>query len=417
MSEAAYPTVTAPSESQKPKKKRRWWLRILVVASLLLALVYLGGGWFFSGLVYNDALFYKAYDPATVQTGVLKSVDVEAGTKKGEVQYARGDEFAEMSKFEKTMVGLKAPSGLLVVGPATKVENGVETRPVIDVVGTAPEAGADVGLVRDVWTTPAEAGLASTDVNVPGENGAVFPAWQILAPKQSTTWAVLAHGKGASRSEQLRLARILHAKDINCLVISYSNDAGAPANEDGMVHFGKSEWKDMESAVKYVQGQGAQKLILGGISHGGAVTMGFLKHSSLAPAVNAIILDAPASSLRDVIDEAANFHKMPAINTDIPESLQKVAIWITAMRYDLDYDAVDYTDMDGLVKIPVLLFQGTDDRTVPEPVNDRFAEKQGDKVQLEVVKGAEHVLTWNVDPFAFQSKVNDFLAKNGLAAA
>ena len=44
---------------------------------------------------------------------------------------------------------------------------------------------------------------------------------------------------------------------------------------------------------------------MGALSLGGAVTDGFLAHSALADQVDGVILDAPLSSLRDVIDANA----------------------------------------------------------------------------------------------------------------
>lgn len=400
--------------SDRPARKRRRWPFVLgAIAAFFVAVFYLGGGFYFSSLVYSDALQYKSYDPASVQTGILNDVSIDAGAKTGEVTMTRDTEFADEAKFDKVEVGLKTSGGILIVGPATKVDGPKVTRPVIDVVGTAPSTGAKFGLVRDIWTTPEEAALTSTDVTYKTDKGE-FPAWEIVADPASTKWAVLSHGKGASRSEMLRMAKMLAAKKINSLVITYSNDQGAPKIDDGMVHFGAIEWKDLEGAVKYVQSKSPAptKILLGGISHGGAVTWGFMKNSPLAKDISAIVLDAPASSLRDVIDYAADYRTMPG-GLPIPESLQTVAIAVTGQRYGIDYDLIDYTDMPDVVKAPLLLFQGDEDQTVPQGVNDRFAEQHKDKTTYVVVPGAQHVLAWNIDPKGYESKLDAFLAKNG----
>ena len=110
-------------------------------------------------------------------------------------------------------------------------------------------------------------------------DGRQFPAWEIPV-EGSTKWAILTHGKGAARSEMLRMARPLHKAGYNVLIITYTGDVGAPAYDDGMVHFGRTEWQELQAAVEYADAAGADTIILGGASHGGAVTLGFLERAS-----------------------------------------------------------------------------------------------------------------------------------------
>jgi alpha-beta hydrolase superfamily lysophospholipase len=175
-----------------------------------------------------------------------------------------------------------------------------------------------------------------------------------------------------------------------------------------MVHFGRTEWQELQAAVEYADARGAETIVLGGTSHGGAVTLGFLARGELARRVDGLILDAPASSFEDVIDEAAEFRSLPVVNQPIPESLEDAAKLAVAFRYGVDYSAVDYTDMSGLIDVPLLTFQGVEDRTVPKAVNDRFMREAGAGGTYEVVDGADHVLSWNVDPEAYEQAIEDF---------
>ena len=47
---------------------------------------------------------------------------------------------------------------------------------------------------------------------------------------------------------------------------------------------------------------------------------------------------------------------------------------IAGLRFGVDYDAVDYTDMTGLIDVPLLTFQTSEDQTMPtgceRPVHD-----------------------------------------------
>jgi pimeloyl-ACP methyl ester carboxylesterase len=294
--------------------------------------------------------------------------------------------------------------------------DGTRTRPILDVVGDRPKPGASFGLTRDVWLDPDQAGLDSKDVTITTLEGARFPAWQIPSRKASGAWAVLTHGRGAARSEMLRMGTILHKAGFNLLIITYTGDAGAPQYPDGMNQYGRVEWRELESAVEYASDQGARRIILGGASHGGAVTLGLLARSPLSSRVDGVILDAPASSLRDVIDEAAESEKLPIVGRPIPESLEDAAMTLVAWRYGVNYSTVDYTDKQGLVPMPLLMIQGADDRTVVPAVNDRFMhEGPGQGNAYLVVPGAGHVMSWNVDPKGYEKAIQEFLKRRSTA--
>ena len=389
----------------RSRKRRRWPWVILFSAIALVGVFYVGGAWFFSGQVYADALKAEPYDPADLQRGTVAAYD---GTgEQATVTIVPDAADREETKFDNAVVGLALDESLLVVGPATRGADGAQTRPVLDVIGTAPNVGDRYGLTRDVWLDPEQAGLDAQEVVISTPDGRQFPAWEIPV-EGSTKWAILTHGKGAARSEMLRMARPLHKAGYNVLIITYTGDVGAPPYDDGMVHFGRTEWQELQAAVEYAEAAGAETIVLGGASHGGAVTLGFLARGELVGRIDGVILDAPASSFEDVIDEAAEFRTLPVVNQPIPESLEDAAKLAVAFRYGVDYSAVDYSDMAGLVEVPLLTFQGVDDQTVPKAVNDRFMRTAGTGGTYEVVDGADHVLSWNVDPKAYEKAITTF---------
>ena len=392
----------------RSRKRRRWPWVILFSAIALVGVFYVGGAWYFSGLVYADALKADPYNPSDLQRGTVQAFD---GTgEQATVTILPDEADREETKFDDAVIGLALDESLLVVGPATRDADGAQTRPVIDVIGSAPNVGDRYGLTRDVWLDPEQAGLDAQDVVITTPDGRQFPAWEIPV-EGSTKWAILTHGKGAARSEMLRMARPLHKADYNVLVITYTGDVGAPPYDDGMVNFGRTEWQELQAAVEYADARGAETIVLGGASHGGAVTLGLLARGELARRIDGVILDAPASSFEDVIDEAAEFRSLPVVNQPIPESLEDAAKLAAAFRFGVDYSAIDYTDMSGLIEVPLLTFQGVEDRSVPKAVNDRFMREAGAGGTYEVVDGADHVLSWNVDPEAYEQAIKEFTEK------
>ena len=389
----------------RSRKRRRWPWVILFSAIALVGVFYVGGAWYFSGLVYADALKADPYDPADLQRGTVAAYD---GTgEQPTVTILPDVEDRDETKFDAAVIGLALDESLLVVGPATRGADGEQTRPVLDVIGDAPNVGDRYGLTRDVWLDPEQAGLDAKDVVITTPDGRQFPAWQVDA-EDSTRWAILTHGKGASRSEKLRMAQALHRNDYNVLVITHTGDVGAPPYDDGMVHYGRTEWQELEAAIELADAGGAETIVLGGTSHGGAVTLGMLARGNLTRKVDGLILDSPASSFEDVIDEAAEFRSLPVVNQPIPESLEDAAKIAVAFRYGVDFSAVDYSGMGGLIGVPLLTFQGVADRTVPKAVNDRFMREAGAGGTYVVVDGADHVLAWNVDPEAYEQAIEEF---------
>jgi hypothetical protein len=88
--------------------------------------------------------------------------------------------------------------------------------------------------------TPATIALAYEDVDVPGEAGPM-PAWLVPAGS-GERWAILVHGRGATREECLRALPVLQRLGITALVISYRTTAGLPgAPVLGRYHLGDRE--------------------------------------------------------------------------------------------------------------------------------------------------------------------------------
>ncbi len=394
-----------------PTRRRRWPWVLLVAVVALVMVFYVGGGYYFSSVVSNDVFEVSPGVPATTQTGTLGEVTPSAGGAQGTVVMTLDEGSASPDRYANATVGIRVGDTLIVAGPASSSQGATVTRPILDLVGEVPSAGASAGVNRDVWTSPEQLGLEYTEVTIESQ-GTQYPAWVI--PGTSTTWAVLIHGKGGYPAEMLRMATILNGRGVNCLLITYVNDPGVPASPDGRYGYGTIEVPQVEAAVAYALAQGAQKIILGGVSHGAAVTLGFLTSSPQAADVDAVILDSPPADLAGNVDALGDARSLPVVGVPIPESLESMALLMTQWRLGIDFDDYDYITRADQVTAPTLIYQGGKDTTVDPSIAQGLADALGPTATKVDQPDAQHVGSWNVDPQAYAAAMQDFLTNAGL---
>jgi pimeloyl-ACP methyl ester carboxylesterase len=306
--------------------------------------------------------------------------------------------------------GLDWAAGSGELGPVTSTSGGSVVRSLKVTSGAAPVAGDPAGLRRDVYDDPKQAyDVAFDEVDVTCAGGHC-PAWSV--PGQRTdTWAVMVHGKGASRTEALRaLGPVIDAK-LSALVISYRNDEGVPADESDEYGYGVTEWRDLDGAVSYALEHGAQRVLLYGASMGGGIVASFLQHSANAGKVSGVVLDAPMLDLARTITYGASLRTLPLIGTSIPGSLITTARRLTSARYGVDWDHADYLDGPRWLQVPALVLHGTADRTVPIATSEAFAASYPDLVRFVRFDGATHVGSWNRDVARYRSELTAFLTR------
>jgi len=385
---------------------RRSARRTGVVLTLLLvvATVALGSGtWAYAGRLDTDVLQVRHHrsGPAAGDLAVTSFAD-------GRVSLRRDDVLEPDPLRTSDVYGLAWPGGRGVLsGRATLQPDGEVVRALKVTDGQPPAPGDKAGLDRSVWADPLSAyGAAYQEVAFPCAGGRC-PAWYV--PGRGTTWMVLVHGRGASRTEPLRALGPALRAGLPALDIGYRNDVGAPGDPSGRYGYGTTEWRDLEAAVAWAAGHGARKVVLFGASMGGAIVASFLRHSPSASVVSGVVLDAPALDLRGLVDAVNDAHRrVPLVGMPIPRGLTAAAEQVASWRFGVDWGAADYRDGDWL-RVPALVFHGTADRTVLPASSERLRAAQPDLVHLVRVRGAAHVQSWNVDPAAYEARESAFL--------
>lgn len=373
-------------------------MRIGIAVATLAVVVHVAGGWYFSGQIESGGLLPE---PPT------RNFDVQVVSYDSDRIVLTGGDAA---MFDPGTYAIVWGEGRATIGEIVTSDDDTVTRAFI---GGAPPPLSPTEVDIDAWMfdTPRDAGLTYTDVTYMSPLGEMA-AWRVPAAAPTTTWAVHIHGWRADRREAIRSLGAFHAAGVESMVITYRNDPEGPADPTGRYRFGRSEWKDIEAAVAYARDHGAERIVLSGFSTGGAIALAFLAESELADMVSAVVLDSPNLDFGYVVQsEASRTALIPGLPIKVPRTLTATAMAIADMRFDIGWDAINYTDGWASPNLPILIFHGTNDETVPLSVSQRFSQANTPFVELVTTEGA-HVRSWNVDPSGYEAELSVFL--NGI---
>jgi uncharacterized protein len=294
-----------------------------------------------------------------------------------------------------------------------------------EVAGTVTRRllGVDRGRLREGparWNqyfyagTPIQAlDLPFQQIDIAGETGPL-PAW-LVPPSDEVprrdTWAILVHGRGATREECLRAVPVLHRLGFASLVVSYRNDHDLPPSGSGRYHLGESEWRDLEAAVLVAVSHGAVDVVLVGWSMGGALALQHLSRSWTADRVRALVLNAPVIDWRDVFGHHARRNGVPVPVSRLAQGLlgHGQARRLVSLQTAVPLDRFDWVARAAELRVPVLLLHSDDDEYVPSGPSHALAQARPDLVTHVPSKHARHTKEWNVDPEQWETAVARFL--------
>jgi pimeloyl-ACP methyl ester carboxylesterase len=295
------------------------------------------------------------------------------------------------------------------VGDVLEADDERVTRELLGVDAGVPAPGAARWNQYYYAGDPARAlGLAHEDVLVPSDVGAL-PCWSVPGP--SDTWALLVHGRGATREEALRAVPVLHDLGLPCLVPAYRNDVDAPAVKPGFYGLGDTEWRDVEAVARYALERGARRLLLVGWSMGGAIVLQFVARSALAQHVAALVLDGPVVDWFDVLDHQARKAGVPVRLGRFGVQLlgHPVGRRLVGVPGPVDLRAMDWVRRAEELQLPAVLLHSDADDYVPSGPSQRLAQARPDLITYVASSTARHTKEWNVDPQGWESAVREFV--------
>ena len=277
-----------------------------------------------------------------------------------------------------------------------------------------------------VHPDPAALGLPAEEVQIDVDGGTA-PAWLVPAPvaagagtagasetagtPPSDVWAIMVHGRGASRLEGLRAVRVARDLGLSSLLISYRNDGLAPSAEDGRYGLGSTEWRDVEAAIGYALEQGASEVVLFGWSMGGAICLQTADLSRYHHLIRAMVLDAPVINWVDVLAHHAQLNRIPSAVGRYGQLMMSHPLGrrLTGLAAPVDLKTMDWVSRAVELRTPTLILHSVDDEYVPYGPSAVLAEKNPEMVTFEAFNTAKHTKEWNVDPERWEALVSAWL--------
>jgi uncharacterized protein len=266
-----------------------------------------------------------------------------------------------------------------------------------------------------VHPDPAAMGLPAEDVQIQVDGGTA-PAWLVRgAPAAGTApsdvWAIMVHGRGATRQEGLRAVRAARDLGLSSLLISYRNDGLAPSAEDGRYGLGSTEWRDVEAAIGYALGQGAREVVLFGWSMGGAICLQTADLSRYHHLIRAMVLDAPVIDWVNVLAHHAELNRIPSAVGRYGQLMMSHPLGrrLTGLAAPVDLKSMDWVSRAVELRTPTLILHSVDDEYVPYGPSADLAGKNPEMVTFEPFTTARHTKEWNVDPERWEALVAAWL--------
>lgn len=260
---------------------------------------------------------------------------------------------------------------------------------------------------------PSDLGLAYEDVEIPTELGPA-PAWFVPAPAGAARgrWVIQVHGRAVVRAETIRAIPVFRDAGYSSLLISYRNDFEAPSSADGRYALGDTEWRDVDSALRYAIDHGATSIVLMGWSMGGAMVLQAMTRSQNAGAVIGLVLDSPVVDWVSALDFQGRSKGLVRPLRALVYAMIG-ARWgrvFTGQHAPVDLARLDFVRRAGELTVPVLILHSDDDGYVPSDASRALALARPDLVTLESFAVARHTKLWNRDPGRWTAAIAAWLA-------
>ncbi|MBP1325336.1 pimeloyl-ACP methyl ester carboxylesterase [Leucobacter exalbidus] len=402
--------VRSPAATQRPVTQRVAFWCAMVGAGVVAGGVAVAG----AAIAGSAAFARAAATPAVRRDTPIEVVRIERAAGQS-VVWLRGAEADLPGRYS-----LIWERGHARVGEIITRAGGLVARTVV----TVDEGDLIEGLRCRItgWWYPSAAALAdeSDDVRDVHEielplTGGVAPAWVLRPAKRARPgrggrWAIHVHGRGALPAETLRGVAPLARAGITNLVMSYRNDPGAPAGDDGRYGFGVTEAADVDAAIQYALEQGASRVTLVGWSMGATACLVAATRGAHRDMIDGLMLESPAIDWPRLLEHQARLHRAPGGLAKLGIALLERGVVAADTAGDgIDFTAVTPAAFARELQVPTLIHASTGDTFVPAAGAEELAKLCPNLVHLRLVDQGEHVKLWNVDAESWERVTEEFV--------
>ncbi|MET4638423.1 alpha/beta fold hydrolase [Mycetocola sp. 2940] len=288
---------------------------------------------------------------------------------------------------------------------------GLVARQVLGEPGEGLTVGGRASWSGIIFSSPEDAGLAVTDVEVPTGVGP-SPAW-LVAPEgdSSTIWAIHIHGLGGSRAGVLRGVHAASEAGLTSLVVTYRNDGEGPFVGTGRSGLGSDEADDVRAAVRFARENGARSVVLVGWSMGAAIALQLGADAEFHGLIAGLVLESPVLDWVSTIRANCARAGMPDWTgvLAVPWLKFRTMARVTGLANRVDLRRFDWIARADELTVPTLILHGSPDTSSPFALSARLRDLRPDIVDLEAFD-ADHTMTWNSDCERWQAVVCSWLA-------
>lgn len=366
----------------------RWTGRALLGLVGIIVGIWFVAGWFHANALRSDLM---------VPTGDETPYDVEViSNEAGRIIVDRTDATEQVGTW-----GLETPDAYSQIGTIVRVTEDSVERGVLEQLELI-EPGSMSRVDVDAYTGNPESahGLAWEPLRSPSDIGPQ-PAW--FVDGRRATWVVFVHGKGNDRlTESLRLMPSLVKQGFPVMAVTIRNDVDATPNDSGLRYWGLEEWRDLDAAIDLGVRKGAKDFVIVASGYGASVASMFLHESEMVDLVKGVVFDSPVLDIEPVAEQYASEHNTPGVVAWLGRRL-------VAVRFGMDWRALDQIRRADEFDVPILLLYGAQDRVTPVESFERFAASRPDIVTADRFEQGGHGDLWNIDATRYENAIAAFL--------